>query len=173
MSELSAFITEYFDWANGAQKLPNRVAQVNFRMVTNNRVPNGPHSFASYTEGTLSFEPAKTAGGHLPFLQGARFYSGSVDQLFSDRRYVVKREKFGDTKAPFDPKKPDRIELSIQRSPMLTATAALTAIIKLITWGGQAVQFNLECKAGMLIGAIDNNTICAISFNDKFVADLP
>jgi len=43
----------------------------------------------------------------------------------------------------------------------------------MVTWGGGLVQVNMEVKNGMLVGLIDSNTFCVITFCGKYVFKVP
>lgn len=179
MSEISAFIKEYFDWATEINKNSSEVhtstAHVNFRMTTNNKMPiTGPHSYASYAEGTLNFKPAQTKG--TVFKAAEFFTSEPIEQYFSDRRYDLPPQKqFGPPlipTAPFNPSKTDKIKLTISNRAIATAKT-LAVTIEMVTWGGGLVQVNMEVKNGMLVGLIDSNTFCVIAFSGKYVFKVP
>lgn len=164
MSTITEFLKEYFDWAAQVEKKRGHQAKVGFRMTTNNRVPPGPHSYASYAEGTLDFSPAQFT---RMFFRGAKFYTTEpVAQYFSDRRFDHTPNQKFDQLAPFNPHKTDKIKLTISRSP-ITIVNSLSVTIEMVTWGGESVHFDAEIKAGMLVGMIDDNTVCTIAFTNK------
>lgn len=177
MSEINAFIKEYFDWATQIEKAGSaQQAQVNFRMITNNKMPDGPHSYASYAEGTLEFRPAQMSG---TLFKAAEFFTpGPVKQYFSDRRYEVPQPPKPPQQfvlpviAPFNPSKPDMIKLTISNR-VITSVKTLAVSIEMVTWGGGLVHLNMEMKNGMLIGSTDQNSICIIAFTGKHVFDPP
>ena len=174
MSEISAFVKEYFDWATQVEKAGSvNQSQVNFRMMTNNKMPIGPHSYASYVEGYLEFKPAQTSG---TLFKAAEFFTPApVEQYFSDRRYNIPKpqQQFPlPVTAPFNPAKTDKIKLTISNRAITTAKS-LAVTIEMVTWGGGLVHFNMEVKNGMLIGSVDSNSICVIAFTGKNVFSPP
>jgi hypothetical protein len=178
MSEISAFIKEYFDWAAQVEKagIVNQ-AQVGFRMMTNNKMPLGPHSYASYVEGTLDYKPSQVKG---TLFQAAEFFTAApAEQYFSDRRYNIPQppkppQPFVPPAptAPFNPSKTDKIKLTISNRAIATAKT-LAVTIEMVTWGGGLVHFDAEVKNGMLVGSIDSNSTCVIAFTGKSVFSPP
>ena len=178
MSEISAFIKAYFDWAAQIEKAGSiNQARVNFRMITNNKMPIGPHSYASYVEGTLDYKPSQVKG---TLFKAAEFYTAQpVEQYFSDRRYDLPQPPKPPQQfvlpaptAPFNPSKTDKIKLTISNRALATAKS-LAVTIEMVTWGGGLIHFDMEVKNGMLVGSADSNSTCVIAFTGKDVFSPP